>query len=535
MTGAGRCLTLCGALASLSVAPAGAQTAAEQWWAEVGALAHDSMRGRATGSPEHRRAAEYVAAGFQRAGLQPGGSDGYLQPVGFTVRRLDESRSSLALLRAGAVEPLVLGDDAYFNTRAPLATRVEAPVVFAGYGLRLPEYGHDDLAGLDVAGAVVAYLAGTPRGVPGPVASDARSRMWQTLRAAGAVGVLAFYGATGGSDIGWERRAASRLEPQMTLADSALDALAGLRLAVTLRAASGARLFAGTPHTLTALAVRADSGLPLPHFPLPVSIRATMAVTTAAVASDNVVGILPGSDPVRRGEYVVLTAHLDHVGVGHAEGGDSIYNGAMDNASGTAMLLWVARALAGGGPAPARSVVFLAVTGEEKGLLGSKYYARHPTVPAGTMVANVNTDMFLPIIPFRSVIVNGLAESDLADDVRAAAAAVGVAAIADPEPERNAFVRSDQYSFIRAGIPAVSLKVGFARGSVEHGRILEFRRQRYHGPRDDPEQPVDLEAAAAFAAFYARLVRGVADRPTRPAWNGDSFFQRYAGADAADR
>jgi len=533
MTGPRRCAMLCGALVALVAATACAQTEADAWWADVGALAHDSMRGRETGSPEHRRAAEYVAAAFRRAGLRAGGADGYFQPVGFTVRTIDESRSTLAVVRDGVVEPVVLGVDAYLNTRSVGTTSVDAPVVFAGYGLRLPEYGHDDLAGLDLTGAVVAYLPGTPRGIPGPVASDARSRMWQTLRAAGAVGMLAFYGATGGSDIGWERRVARRLAPQMTLADTALDALAGLRLAVTMRAARGAELFTGTSHTLAALAARADSGLPLPHLSLPITIRATVAAATAMVESDNVVGILPGSDSVRRGEYVVLTAHLDHVGVGDPVAGDSIYNGAMDNASGAAMLLWVARTIAG--TAPARSIVFLAVTGEEKGLLGSKYYAQHPTVPSGTIVANLNTDMFLPIIPLRAVIVNGLAESDLADDVRAAAASTGVAVIPDPEPERNAFVRSDQYSFIRAGIPALSLKVGFERGSPEHERVLAFRRQRYHSPSDDPAQPVDLEAAGAFQALYARLVRHVADRPTRPAWNRDSFFGRYASTDAPGR
>ncbi len=535
MTGMGRCAILGGALAALLATAACAQTEAEAWWADVGALAHDSMRGRAAGSAEHRRAAEFVAAAFQRAGLRPSGTNGYYQPVRLVVHTLDEERSSLTIVRDGEADTLVLGRDAYLSTRAPRTTRIEAPVVFVGYGLALPEYGHDDLAGLDLRGAVVAYLSGLPRGIPGPVVSDARSRMWQVLRAAGAVGTLAFSGATAGSDIGWEQRVAMRLQPQMALADTGLDALAGLRVAVTTRATVGARLFAGTPYTLAGLAARADSGLPLPRFALPVSVRATVTAATTEVESDNVVGMLPGSDPARRDEYVVLTAHLDHVGVGAPVAGDSVYNGAMDNASGTAMLLWMARSLSGVVPAPARSIVFLAVTAEERGLLGSKYYAAHPTVPVGAMVANVNTDMFLPIIPLRSVIVNGLEESDLADDVRAAAAGAGVAAVPDPEPERNAFVRSDQYSFIRAGIPAVSLKVGFERGTPEHRRILAFRRERYHRPSDDPAQPVDLASAAAFQAFYVLLVRHIADRPARPAWNGDSFFGRYAGADASHR
>lgn len=520
------------ALVAAAPGPAAAQSGAEAWWAHVQALAHDSMLGRHTGSPQHRQAAEYVADVFRSAGLAPGGTDGFFQPVRLTLRRIDESRSSLALVRGSAVEPLALGQDAYFNLRAPLAERVEAPVVFAGYGLRIPEYGHDDLAGLDVRGKIVAYLSAAPAGIPGPVVSDARSRQWEWLRAAGAVGTVVVFDATRGRDYVWRRAAASRLIPQMTLADATLDALGGQQIAVVVNAARGAELFRGTPHTLAALAARADSGLPLPQFALPVAIRAVVATMTADVVSDNVVGILRGGDPVRRDEYVVLTAHLDHVGVSTPVDGDSIYNGAMDNASGTATLLEAARALVRQPSPPARSVVFLAVTAEEKGLLGSRHWANHPTVPGDAVVANLNTDMFLPINPLRSVIVNGIEESDLADDVRAVAAAVGLAALPDPEPERNAFVRSDQYSFIRQGVPAVSLKAGFTRGTPEHVRVLEFRAERYHAPSDDPSQPVDLQAAAEFNRFYISLVGRVADRATRPAWNADSYFRTRPAIDA---
>jgi Peptidase family M28 len=513
--------------AALAVVASPASGQAARWWSDVKALSADSMRGRETGSPEHRKAADYVAAAFASAGLRPAGTRGFVQPVGFVVRTIDESGSSLALVRDGRAEPLVLGEDAAFVLRAPQAPAVDAPVVFAGYGLQLPEYHHDDLSGLDVKGKVVAILAGTPAGIPGPVLSHGRNQAWATLRAAGAIGMITFSPARGG-DSAFVRAARNRLTPQMALADPALDVQGGNRLSIQFNGARGEKLFAGAPERFAALTTRADSGLPLPHFPLAVRLRATTRMQQRALTSQNVAGILPGSDPRLREEYVVLTAHMDHVGVGRVVNGDSIYNGAMDNASGTALLMDVARTLAAQGTKLRRSVLFVAVTGEEKGLLGSRYFANHPTVPIDRGVADLNTDMFLPIIPFRMIMVNGLEESDLAADAQHAGASVGVAVVTDPEPEENRFVRSDQYSFILRGIPALSLKVGFARDTPEHEAIKAFRAHRYHQPSDDVDQPVDLETAAGFERFYVALVTAVANRDTRPAWQPDSYFRRFA-------
>jgi hypothetical protein len=499
----------------------------ERWWADVEALAHDSMRGREAGTPEHRRAAEYVAAAFARAGLAPAGTDGYFQPVPLVTRSVDEARSRLTLVRGRREEPLVLGEDAYFLPRAPLAPEVDAPIVFAGYGLHLPEYGHDDLAGLDLRGKVVATVAGLPRGLPPTVVSHARAVAWRAFHRAGAVGTIAFTPARD-AEAAWRRAARARLMPQMMIADSALDPQAGNRLSVRVNASRAQRLFAGAPAAFAELAARADSGLPLPRFDLAARIRSQVAVREHTVASDNVAGVLRGSDPAARDEYVVVTAHLDHVGVGRPVDGDSIYNGAMDNASGTALLLETARQLTERGTPLRRSVLFLAVTAEEKGLLGSRYFAHRPTVPPAGIVANLNTDMFLPFLPFRMVMANGLEESDLAADAGRAGAAAGVPVVTDPEPEENRFVRSDQYSFVERGIPALSVKIGFTRDSPEHGAVRGFRATRYHLPADDASQPVDLAAAAGFADFYRRLVEEVANRPTRPAWNPDSFFRRFA-------
>jgi hypothetical protein len=521
----GRTMVLSALLVAVAL-PASAQSA-ERWWADVQALAHDSMGGRQTGSPEHRKAAEYVARAFRIAGLEPAGSDGFFQPVAFTLRTIDESRSSLVLVRDGEGDRLALGADASFMPRMPLAPEVEAPVVFAGYGLQLPEYGYRDLEGIDLRGKVVAYLAGSPKGVPGPVLSHARNQAWVAFRRAGAVGMIQFSSFRGG-DSAYLRGAATRLVPAFSLADPMIDVQTGNRLAVQMNSARAERLFTGAPRGYDWLAARADSGLPLPHFDLPVRVRSRVHVIERTITSDNVVGLLRGSDPSLRDEYVVLTAHLDHVGVGRPVEGDSIYNGAMDNGSGSALLMEMARVLAPQRANLRRSVLLVAVTGEEKGLLGSRYFAFHPTVPSGSIAANLNTDMFLPIIPLRMIMANGLEESDLAESAEAAGRAVGVPVVTDPEPEENRFVRSDQYSFILHGIPALSVKVGFGRDTPEHQKVREFRARRYHRPADDTGQPVDLDAAAGFARFYATLVKEVANRETRPSWREESYFHRLA-------
>src|SRR5262249_12044192 len=207
-----------------------------------------------------------------------------------------------------------------------------------------------------------------------------------------------------------------------------------------------------------------DAGKPLPKFALKGVFRSVVAMGGEAVTSENVVGILPGTDPRLRNEYVVVTAHLDHLGTGTPVNGDSIFNGAMDNASGIATLVETATAAASM-KGLKRSIAFVAVTAEEKGLLGSRFFATEPAIAGGVMVANLNTDMFLPLFPLKSVVVQGLEESDLAADLRTVAATMKVQVLSDPEPERNAFTRSDQYSFIRRGVPALSLKVGFTKDS----------------------------------------------------------------------
>lgn len=500
---------------------------AQAWWAHVSFLATDEMRGRETGSPEHRKAANYVADELARAGVQPAGSNGFLQPVTFRSRRIDESKSSLELVRRGKKTPVVLGDDATFGMRIDPAPSVEAPLVFAGHGLVIPEADHDDFAGLDVKGKVVVYLSGSPRQVPGALSAHYQSagERWATLKRLGAVGTISVANPRS-MDVPWERSAPNRLNPAMALADASLDETAGQQLSVAFNPAKAERLFEGSGHTFAEILKIADEGKALPHFALPATVRATVAVDSQNVESQNVAGVVRGRDPAHNDEFVVLTAHLDHVGIGGAIGGDAIYNGAMDNASGIATLLEAAKAVVAN--RPKRSVLFVAVTAEEKGLLGSRYFALNPTVPKDAIVANINMDMFLPLFPMKTLMVLGLDESDLGDDVRAVAAAMNVGVQADPEPQRNRFIRSDQYSFIREGVPALAMKVGYDEGSPEAAIAAAWTRERYHAPSDDLDQPIDRGAAEDFTTLIGELCLRVANREARPQWKDGSFFKRFA-------
>ncbi len=401
--------------------------------------------------------------------------------------------------------------------------------MFAGHGLRIPEAHHDDFAGLDVRGKLVVILSGAPASIPGPLAAHMQSPAERAtlLGRLGAIGIVSIANPKN-MDIPWERSSLARSMPSMSLADPTMDETRGLKLYVTVNPAHADKWFAGTSHTFREILDAADANTPLPHFAIPGSLKATAAVKRAEVVSQNVVAVLPGSDPKLKDEYVVFTAHLDHLGIGKPINGDAIYNGAMDNASGIAAMLDVAAMLKESGAKLRRSVLFVAVTGEEKGLLGSKFFAHSPTVDARRIVADINTDMFLPLFPLKSLTIYGMDESDLGADASAVAESLGIAPQRDPEPKRNVFIRSDQYSFIRRGIPSLALKVGFDKGSPEEKTVKQWLTERYHAPSDDVNQPVDKQAAGTFDRVVAKLLERVANRDTRPRWKETSFFKRFA-------
>jgi len=525
-------IALCGfvALPFLAHAASDAHFDGETWWGYVKVLADDKMEGRETGSAGLRAAEAYIVEQLKTAGVEPAGINGdYYQPVHFESRLIIEKDSSAALVRDGKSEALTLGEDCYFSTRVDLVSTVEAPLVFVGYGLTIPEKNYDDFAGLDLKGKIAVSMQGSPAEMPGALASHYQStrEKWRALQNAGAIGAVSLPNPAA-MDIPWSRQALNRTHVSMELTELPLQDNAGQQFGMVFNPAKADKLFAGSAHTFAEIAALARDRKPLPRFSLSVSIKAKTHVEKKDVLSANVIARVPGSDPALKNEYVILSAHIDHLGIGEPINGDQIYNGAMDNASGSAVLLDVARSLKQSPEHLKRSLLFVFVTGEEKGLLGSKYFTAFPTVPANSMVANINIDMFLPIVPLRVLTVYGLQESDLGDIVTEVAKARGIRVQPDPEPVRNSFIRSDQYNFIRHGIPALAMKVGYEPGTAEQKLFKDWLTQRYHAPSDDLDQPVDLSAAAGYEEIIRGLMVAVANDATRPHWKQDSFFRRYA-------
>jgi hypothetical protein len=509
----------------------------KSWWSHIQFLADDKLAGRDTGSDGYKQAVTYVSGEFERAGLKPLGTDGYQQPVKFDKRELVAAESSAVLVRDGKSEPL-----GNLSPRGDLAPSVEAPMVFVGYGLVIPEAKYDSLAGLDLKGKIAVYVnAGGPVEASGPVKSHYSSgaERWAAFKRAGAIGVATIpggRGANGGANAPGAPPAAppggggrgGGPQTSIALADPALQETAGQQVVVTVGRPGAEKLFEGSGHTFAEIEKLANANQPLPSFPLQGMLKSKAVVHRSELQASNVVGLLPGSDRKLKHEYVIMSAHLDHQGVGRPVNGDSIYNGAMDDASGIASVIEIARLMKATGVKPKRSIIFLAVTAEEKGELGSRYFAAHPTVPFKKIVADINLDMFLPLYPLKVIEVQGLSESTLGQTVSAAATEFGAAVQVDQEPEQNRFTRSDQYSFIRRGVPSLAFKFGYEKGSPEEKIRKDWVRNIYHKPSDDLNQPIDQAAAAQFDRVILSLLRRVADAKDRPHWNDESFFKRFA-------
>jgi hypothetical protein len=500
--------------------------------AAVSVLADDAMEGRGTATPGYDRAAAWVAARFAALGLEPGGAgDGYLQPVPMVRADVLEETCALAFVRDGAARRLTLGLD--YTMPADLLrarTALEAPVVFAGFGVVAPELEWDDYAGLDVRGKVVVVLAGAPRGFPADQRAYHSSRRLKQRDAAarGARGLLTLRTRAEEERTPWERQVRQSRLPALHWTDSSgapFATPAELELEATLARRGAEALFEGASLPFATVLAEADSGR-VARVSLAARVRAARGTALAPAQSPNVVGVIPGADPRLAGELVVVSGHLDHLGIGPPVNGDSIYNGAYDNASGISVMLEVARACAAM-PRPRRTLVFLAVTGEEKGMQGSEYWARHPSV-SGRAVANVNLDMFLMLHPCEDLVVFGAEHSSLGPAATRAAEREGLAVSPDPDPEQVIFIRSDQFAFIREGVPAV-FPVAGRRGDAGTARA-RWMRTAYHSPQDDLEQAFDWGAGVEFARFVVRLVREVAEADAPPAWNpGDFFGEAFGG------
>ncbi|CAN5284380.1 M28 family metallopeptidase [soil metagenome] len=486
------------------------------------------MEGRLTGSPGYDRAAAYVVQQFKAMGLKPAGVDGFYQPVELIEQRFDAEASGATLRTAAGDTVLNVPNDVYFRGGYPMPATVDAPMVFAGYGLSIPEAGHDDFKGLDVKGKVVVVLSGGPATISGALKSDARAERARILTQMGAIGIISL-STPKQVEIRWDRQVGISRGSSMYPADIDLRDVVVPFMAATLDPAKAEILFGGTGHSFAEMSALSDASQPVPVFTLPGRFVAKIVTTQRPVHSANIVARLPGRDQKLAAENVVLSAHLDGLGIGEPIKGDRIYNGTFDNAIGVASVIEAARILAKkGAKRPKRSILFTIVTAEEKGLLGSRYFARRPTVPATSLVADLNFDMPLPIFPFTSVTPLGYDQSSLGEDARVVAATMGLGIAPDPLPDRNTFTRSDQYSFIKQGIPSLFLKYGFKVGTPEADAEKAWRANIYHSPQDGLDQPVLKSEGVKMTDYFVALAVRIANAPARPKWNDDSFFRRFA-------
>jgi hypothetical protein len=503
-------------------APAAAERA-ERWWADVVALSDDSMEGRGTGRPGHARAVEFVVQRLQALGLEPAGTDGFLQPIVMHTQRIDPATSRGSIVRRGGAARLAIpGDILPLGGSVPAPARLDADMVFVGYGLHAPEEGHDDLAGLDLRGRVALFVDGIPAGLSQEAAGRAAEARQRLLIERGAVGAIAI--VVGALPTPWDQLAPRALARPSVFARAPGTPEPRPFLTALLNPEAGDLLFAGAPTQFGELRQAAATRQALPRFALPSRLQLELGASVETLNTMNVVARLPGADPALRSEHVVLTAHLDHLGVGEAVDGDAIYNGALDNAAGSAALLDIAGQLRR--TRGRRSILFAWVTGEELGLRGARYFVANPTVPRASIVANLNYDMALPLFPLRSVTVIGADQSSLGASAEAVGQAMGLPLAPDPFPERNSFVRSDHYAFIESGIPAVAFKFGFAAGTPEAATEGAWRQRIYHSPQDGPGQPgIFRDDEIRLHDFIGSLALRVANDDARPRWNEDSPYR----------
>ncbi|GAC1536179.1 MAG: M20/M25/M40 family metallo-hydrolase [Myxococcales bacterium] len=527
-----------------SAAPGLRSIRGEALSARIRFLSDDLLEGRFTGSRGHAIAERYVASEMQALGLEPAGGGGsYLQPVPLRAGLKDPQQASLSV--AGGTGPgQALENERDFvlstDLRSPQVD-VEAPLVFVGYGVVAPEYGYDDLAGADLKGKIAVLFSGAPLSeradffppIAHAVLADTRAKI-RRLAERGAVGMITVFRTEDEERLPWARVAtSSRLEQMSWMKDGEPGASpAGVPLRGFLHWTAFEKVLAraGVAGGLAALEAKAKANALRP-FDIRATLHGRLATRFRTLTSGNVVGILRGSDPALRDEYVVYSAHLDHLGIGAPIDGDGLYNGALDNASGVASVLEVARAFASLPRRPARSILFLTVTGEERGLLGSEYFARYPTVPAASLVADINIDMIVAQHPLADVVGLGAEHSTLAGPVREAAAALHLALSPDPQPRQMSFIRSDQYSFVKQGVPSIFIGPGQQDETGAREANIALRKQwtatRYHSPKDKWDPAYDYEAMAQVARVDFLTGLTVANQVWRPRWNEGDFFARF--------
>jgi len=496
--------------------------------AHIAFLASDLLKGREAGTPEYDIAAAYVASQMEQLGLKPGAGKSYFQHVPLMATRA-AGPGTLALKgKDGKLTPFAFGTE-YIprgNVLFP-ALKLDLPMVFVGYGLTTPE--RDDYKGVDVKGKIAVILYAAPKSYPSEVRAYYMqgTTKYEMAKAHGAAGVLFLSNPVFERIAPFQDYARQYQNWGMTWRkpDGKPFTHGTLPVAGMLSMAGAKKLFAGAPMSADQVFAAMD-GKPMQGFALPGSLVVDQKTDVKNAESENIVGILSGSDAKLKDEYVVLSAHLDHIGITPPVKGDSINNGALDNASGVATTLEVARLFNASGKPPRRSMIFLIDTGEEKGLVGAEYFAHNPTVPKARIASDVDLDMPVLTYDFTDVTAFGADRSSIGPSVKKAAAGMNIALSPDPDPDQATFVRSDHYRFVEQGIPAVFLATGYANGGKAAWE--DFGKNHYHKPSDDLNLPIRYDVGAKFAKLNYAISRELADADARPAWNeGDFFGQKF--------
>jgi hypothetical protein len=506
-------------------------------------LADDLLEGRETGSKGHEIASLYIAGEFAKYGLKPAGdevdgSTSYVQRINFRKGLLVQASPSFKVEGPSENFELSYPDD-FLGSPDLVSTQsdISAALVFVGYGIVAPNLNHDDYAGLNVKGKIVVALSGKPKSFPSEEGAHVASGSQKSKYAVehGAVGYITVTTPSNEKARPYKNSLNYIYSPRMRwMQDNGIPANVNpeLKGGAYLSLSAAEKLFAQGPVPISDVFAQLENGESPKGFALPLTVSLKKETAHENLSSPNVVAILEGSDPVLKNEYVVFSAHSDHIGIAKTVKKDKINNGAMDNASGTSVLMETARMFANLPIAPKRSIIFIAVTGEEKGLLGADYYARKPTVPVGSMVANVNLDMPILTYEFADIIAFGANHSSMKSSVEAAAKNVGLTLSDDPWPEQNLFTRSDHYSFVKQGIPAVFLVPGLQAKdpNVDGSKVFgEFLSTNYHKPSDDMIQPFKWEAAKTFTEVNFQIGLALANQAQKPTWNeGDFFGETFA-------
>jgi hypothetical protein len=516
-----------------------------RWWHTTEALSGDAMEGRDTGSAAYQRAAEYVAGRFRAAGLLPAGDDGtYFQMVPMHEVQVEPAGTSFVVERPGGWLRLEFLQEITVTASETALREGMGALAFRGY------CGKDAMT--DVAGKIVVCFGTQRAGLPsgGERAANAR--------AAGALGVVnvddpyftiepprwpyAYARSVTLREAGGVEGTAEK--PMLPVMRLSAEAFAKL-LERSGRDAAGILKLGGAKQAL-------------PNFEIPGKLRVRLKLSSRDISSPNVLAVRPGSDAALAGQYVVVAAHLDGYGYGTPVHGDNLYNGALDDAAYVALLIQMADDLKAGAAGhrgltrvsyavspmaggqsdggsdvidkgitlvpTKRSILFCAFTGEEKGLLGSSWFVKHPTVPVEELAADINLDQLRPLFPLKILTAEAVNETTLGQTAREVGKGMGIEIREDREPERGLLRRADQYPFLRIHVPAISFIFGYDPGTDAERRYREWYEVRYHRPQDDLTQPVDFQAAETFDVFFYRLVETVADAPVRPSILPESPF-----------